>query len=65
MQKLSAQQENILDAIKQQTLKQRSSEVKYRSQFNEYDQRTVISLARRGLIGWKTDTIHGTGWAAK
>lgn len=63
MENLSKQQENILSAIKENTLK-RNGDIKRRSAFLEYDQRTINSLARKGLINWKSETINGTGWAA-
>lgn len=60
---MTKQQQNVLDAIRYATLR-RNGEVKRRIDCSAYDGRTVASLLKRGLIDYKIETIHGTGYAA-
>jgi hypothetical protein len=61
--KLSKAQQNVLEAITDQTNK-RDGSLKRRIDCECYDQRTINSLAARGLIDYDHGT-DGEGWAAK
>ncbi|WP_419655482.1 uncharacterized protein Dvar_45660 [Desulfosarcina variabilis str. Montpellier] len=64
---LSPTMKNVLDAIKDQTIKQRgknAGQVKNRISGDAYYYNTICALFRRGLIDFKINTIHGNGWAA-
>lgn len=61
----SHQMENVLAAVTELTTR-RNGEVKRRVENlgEAFDRRTLSALHRRGLIDWKSETVHGTGWAA-
>lgn len=64
---LTADQQNVLDAITEQTLISRGprkGSVKARISCDCYFRRCIRRLLELGLIDLKYDTIHGDGYAA-
>jgi hypothetical protein len=64
---LTNRMKNVLDAFIDQTVISKGKnkgQVKNRISGDCYDMRTVNALYKRGLIDYKDETIHGSGFAA-